>query len=133
MEINGSLKQWLAQSGDHWEMLDNILNMVDALVLILDRQGDVVYFNRTCRKVTGYSFDEVRGRPFFDIFLMPEEKEAVKKVFGQLNSGLFPNRNENYWLTKRRGQTVDRLVQHRLDLGIRGRRLHCRRWTGCDR
>ncbi|MHC5732634.1 MAG: PAS domain S-box protein, partial [Nostoc sp.] len=50
--------------------------------------------------ITGYSFDEVRGRHFWNLFLIPEEIEPVKAVFQQLRSGAGVKKYENYWATK---------------------------------
>lgn len=77
-----------------------VLDTVGALVVILDGEGRIVRFNRTCQETTGYSFDEVKGRCFWDLFLIPEEVEPVKAVFEELRTGQFPNEYENYWVTK---------------------------------
>lgn len=77
-----------------------ILDTSAALVVVLDTQGRIVRFNRTCEQITGYSFAEVRGKPFWDFFVVPEELAVVKAVFAELRAGQFPNQHENYWLTK---------------------------------
>ncbi len=77
-----------------------VLNTAGALIVVLDQQGRILRFNRVCEQLTGYSFPEVKGQLIWEIFLLPEEIEAVKSVFNDLRSGLFPNENENYWLTK---------------------------------
>jgi len=80
--------------------ISTILDTVSTLVLVLDREGRIVRFNKTCEKVTGYSFTELKGKPFWEKLLLPEELREVKKVFEELTAGHFPNRHENYWLTK---------------------------------
>jgi PAS domain S-box-containing protein len=77
-----------------------ILDVVGALVMVLDCQGNVVRFNQTCEHLTGYSFDEVKGKQIWDLLFVPEELETVKKVFGRLATGQFPIYSENYWITK---------------------------------
>ncbi|RJR18307.1 MAG: PAS domain S-box protein, partial [Desulfobacteraceae bacterium] len=77
-----------------------VLSTAGALVIVLDREGRIVRFNRACEQLTGYSFGEVRGRFFWDLFLIPEEVEPVKKVFEQLRLGNFPYDNENHWVAK---------------------------------
>jgi len=77
-----------------------VLSTVGALVVVLDTEGRIVRFNRACEHSTGYAFDEVKGVPFWDIFLIPEETEAVKAVFAELRAGQFPNEHENYWVAK---------------------------------
>ena len=69
-------------------------------MVVLDREGRILRFNKACEKLNGYSFEEVRGRYFWDLFLIPEEVEPVKAVFEELRSGQFPNEHENYWIGK---------------------------------
>ncbi len=79
----------------------SVLDVVGALVVVLDTDGRIVLFNRECEQVTGYSFEEVRNKRFWDIFLAPEDKEPVRRVFDDLRAGFFPNQFTNHWLTKR--------------------------------
>jgi PAS domain S-box-containing protein len=77
-----------------------VLETQAALVVILDREGRILKFNRACARATGYSFEEVQGKPFWELFLVPEEAETVKEVFRELRDVGLPNQHENYWLTK---------------------------------
>lgn len=83
-----------------------VLNTVGALVVVLDPQGHILHFNRACEQTTGYTFEEVRGRHFWDLFLIPEETGPVKAVFEELRSSHFPNQHENHWLTKDGGRRL---------------------------
>lgn len=76
------------------------LDIVSALVVIMDRQGRIVRFNRTCEEITGYRFEQVQGRHVWDVFLVPEEVDGVKRVFDQLAERGIPQQAENHWLTK---------------------------------
>jgi hypothetical protein len=77
-----------------------VLDTVGALVIVLNRYGEVIRFNNRCVQTTGYTFEAVRLRPFWDIFLPREEIEPVKAVFSDLRAGQFPNAYESNWLTK---------------------------------
>ncbi|MBD1807108.1 PAS domain S-box protein [Microcoleus sp. FACHB-SPT15] len=77
-----------------------VIDTSSALVVVLDPQGRIVRFNTACEQTTGYSFDEVRDRHFWNLFLIPEEVESVKTTFAKLQAGQFPNEFENYWVTK---------------------------------
>lgn len=77
-----------------------VLNTAGALVTVLDSEGRIVRFNRTCERVTGYTFDEVTGKPFWEFLLLPEEVEPVRKIFDELRAGNFPSQYENYWIAK---------------------------------
>jgi PAS domain S-box-containing protein len=77
------------------------LNTVGALVCVLDPDGCIVRFNRECERTTGYLAEEVRNKPFWDIFLLPEEINPVKAEFRRLTqSGYFSNHYENHWVTR---------------------------------
>gem|GEM_PF-865443 len=78
----------------------SILETVGALVVVLDREGRIVRFNRTGERLTGYAFDEVRGKPFWEIFLPTDEAEGVMQVFRELQAGQFPSTHENDWYTR---------------------------------
>lgn len=82
------------------ELAATVLDTVGALVVVLDREGRIVRFNRACEKMTGYTFAEVRGRHVWDLFLIPEEVEPVKQVFARLCAGSFPQEHENYWVAR---------------------------------
>jgi PAS domain S-box-containing protein len=96
------MQDWqnLVSTVEERDFISAVLDTAGALVVVLDRQGRVVRFNRACERTTGYSFDEARGRLLWDLFLIPEEVEPVKAVFDELRAGQFPNEYENYWVTK---------------------------------
>jgi len=77
-----------------------VLKTESALVIVLDTKGRIVRFNLASEKVSGYTLDEVRGKIFWNFLLLPEEIKQVKKVFNGLISGHFPNKTENFWVTK---------------------------------
>jgi PAS domain S-box-containing protein len=91
-----------------WErnFVSAVLDTAGALVLVLDRGGRVVRFNEACRRSSGYTLEEARGRPFWELFLLPEEVEEVRAIFSSLKAGEFPNSHENHWLTKTGEQRV---------------------------
>ncbi len=77
-----------------------VINTVGALVAILDRQGVIIGFNRTCEQVTGYSFAEIKGKSVWDFLIPLEEKATTKAVFERLLDGQVPSQYENYWIAK---------------------------------
>ncbi len=77
-----------------------IVDTVAALIIVLNPEGKIVLFNRACQRLTGYSFEEVRGAYLWDLFITPDEIEPVKQVFTSLAAGQFPNTFENNWVTR---------------------------------
>jgi PAS domain S-box-containing protein len=77
-----------------------VLETVGSMVLVLDRRGKIVQFNRACEQVSGYVFEEVQGKYVWDFLLPPEQVEAAKGIFKNLVPGMFPNKYENHWVAK---------------------------------
>ncbi|MEQ8969130.1 MAG: PAS domain-containing sensor histidine kinase [Coleofasciculus sp. C1-SOL-03] len=77
-----------------------ILDTANALIIVLDQQGRIIRFNHTCERLTGYSFEEVKGKYIWDLFLIPEDIESVKTIIRELQACHFPNEHENYWLAR---------------------------------
>ncbi|HUI67860.1 MAG TPA: PAS domain S-box protein [Nitrospirota bacterium] len=77
-----------------------VLETVGSMVLVLDRQGKIVQFNRACEEVSGYTFEEVQGKYVWDFLLPQEQVEAVRGIFKNLVPGMFPNKYENHWVAK---------------------------------
>lgn len=74
---------------------------VGALVVVLDVEGRIVYWNRSCSDLTGYALEEIRGRKLWDFVLAPEEVESVRAVFFEtLRTAAVPSAFANYWVTK---------------------------------
>ncbi|NJO17363.1 MAG: PAS domain S-box protein [Thioploca sp.] len=78
-----------------------IINIAGSLVVVLDRQGHIVRFNLTCEELTGYAFDEVKGRLVWELFIRAEEMKAVKNYFHELVTTHPSSHNENYWVTRK--------------------------------
>ena len=94
------LKQAEEALQEERNVLSAILDIVGALIVVLDPQGRIVRFNRACEQTTGYSFAEVQGKYVWDLFLMPEEVDNFKAIFEQPNSAHLPGDYETYWLTR---------------------------------
>jgi PAS domain S-box-containing protein len=94
------LKQAEGALQEERNVLSAILDIVGALIVVLDPEGRIVRFNRACEETTGYSFEEVRGRYVWDLFLIPEEVDAFKAIFAEPNSVHSPRNSTTYWLTR---------------------------------
>jgi len=82
------------------DFISAVLDTVGSMVLVLDCEGKIVRFNRTCEEVSGYSFPEVLGKHVWDFLIPPEQVDGVKTVFQNLTAGMFPNKYENFWIAK---------------------------------
>jgi two-component system cell cycle sensor histidine kinase/response regulator CckA len=82
------------------DFISAVLDTVGSMVLVLDRFGRIIRFNRTCEQVSGHVFAEVRDRYVWDLLIPQEQVETVKNVFRTLAAGTFPNKYENEWVAK---------------------------------
>ena len=77
-----------------------ILEAMASLVVVLDPEGRIVRFNRASEQATGWTRHEVVGRPFWELFIVPEELDGVRGAFLELKRGRATNQHENHWVTR---------------------------------
>jgi PAS domain S-box-containing protein len=95
------LKQAETSLQEERNVVSAILDTVGALVVVLDPEGRIVRFNRTCEQTTGYSFAEVKGKPVRDLFMLPGECERFLLAWNQLQRGERPGNYESHWVNRR--------------------------------
>lgn len=71
-------------------LASGISDYLQCLVVVLNRAGEVVYYNNLCEKIIGIPFEEAAGKYYWDIFCAPEERELYKAFFFSLEPGQFP-------------------------------------------
>ena len=73
---------------------------VDQVVLAVafDERGCIVRFNRACEELTGYSFEEVSGRPHWELLLGADEARVAAQVYSDLELDSLPSTEENEWI-----------------------------------
>ncbi|BAZ36656.1 multi-sensor hybrid histidine kinase (plasmid) [Calothrix sp. NIES-4101] len=67
------LQQIIKNFSQESDFVAAILDTIAALIIVLDKQGRIVCFNRACEEITQYSFAEVENKLFWDIFSLPKE------------------------------------------------------------
>lgn len=67
-----------------------ISDFIDCLIVILDQQGQIVYYNKACEYVTDLTWEEARGKNYWDVFCQLEEKELYKEFFNLLDPAQYP-------------------------------------------
>lgn len=81
-----------------------VLQTAGALVVVLDREGEIIEFNRACEVTTGYTFDQVVDRCVWNVFLSGEEAQSFKEMFSRHLAGEIPRGYEGCWTTKDGGR-----------------------------
>jgi PAS domain S-box-containing protein len=79
-----------------------VIQTTGGLIVGFDQEGRIQMFNHACEKTTGYTFEEARGRRFWDFLLIGEEREQVKDVFKGIVDGSVTAEAEfeNYWVAR---------------------------------
>jgi two-component system CheB/CheR fusion protein len=77
-----------------------VLESAAALVMVTDLEGHIARFNLACRRLSEYSFEEVEGKPVWDVLVPPEEIEAVKQVYKELAEKRSAREHENHWVDR---------------------------------
>jgi PAS domain S-box-containing protein len=100
------LKRSEIELQDERNVVSAILDTVGALVVVLDQKGRIIRFNRASELTTGYSFDEVRGKRIWDLFLLPEEVNRFKLIFERMSADVLPQEYQSYWITRHKSQRL---------------------------
>ncbi len=86
---------------------ESILKLAGPIILVIDKSGAIVNFNKTAEELTGYSFEDVKGKPYFwKNFLLPEERTRTEQVFSLAMAGNLSTQIENYWIDKHGGKRL---------------------------
>ncbi|MFO8032109.1 MAG: MEDS domain-containing protein [Desulfohalobiaceae bacterium] len=99
-QLEAELRQSEEQARREAEFSNAILDNAGALIVVLDRQGRIVRFNRTCETLTGYAAAKIQGRNLWEVLLPEEDVEPTRATFKELSCGHYPNRLENDWVCK---------------------------------
>ena len=71
-----------------------------ALVCALDREGRLLLFNDACERASGFSREEVLGRPIFDFVIPREEADAFREVLAYIWKTGHSSPQVGHWKTK---------------------------------
>jgi PAS domain S-box-containing protein len=83
-----------------------VIETAGALIVVLDKSGRIVRFNKACEQTTGYSAEEVKGRGIWELLIPPDEREDVRRVFRELRQSASFSAYENHWMTRDGGQRL---------------------------
>jgi len=89
----------LAQQKDR-DFISKVLDTAGALVLVLEREGRIVLYNRTAEEVSGFSFAEVRGKLPWDVLMVPPAARQSRARFKRIASSEQVPPWETQWRTR---------------------------------
>jgi len=88
------------EQAEQRRFVDAVLDIAGSLVCVFDGEGRILRFNAACERLTGYTFEEVKGRPFYELLVPEGEIEAVRADLAELRPDSPPVPNENHWVTR---------------------------------
>lgn len=89
------------------ELAQMYLDIAPVIFLVLDTQGHISLINQSGCRILGYSENELAGKDWMELFLLPEDRPAARERFHKLVNNLeqFPPVFENNIYT-REGQKL---------------------------
>ncbi|MFH2006115.1 MAG: response regulator [bacterium] len=87
----GALDTLLREPG----LAASILDTVDSLVVVLNRQGRPVLLNRACVEATGHTFSDLQEKPFWESLVAPQDMVGVNSAFLEMRNNRQPVRFES--------------------------------------
>jgi PAS domain S-box-containing protein len=98
--LNREISRKHAELQSERDFVSTVLDTVGCLVLLLDMDGQVVLFNHACERLTGYEFEVIKGRDFWQFCLPEEQREAARSEFLRTKVGGQSPEMENEWITR---------------------------------
>lgn len=87
------------------DFVNAVLDAAPALIVVVDKEGKLVRFNKTCEKALGYSEEEIRGKRIWDLFVETDDNKMLKTIFENLSIDTPPEKKVSHW-RKRNGEKV---------------------------
>jgi PAS domain S-box-containing protein len=90
-KLMGGLYRELEHKSDELEaerdFIDTIIETVGSYIVIFDREGSLIRFNRASEELTGFVVDEMRGKKAWEIAVIEEDAQLVRDAFDRLHAG----------------------------------------------
>ena len=77
-----------------------LIETARTIILVLDSQARIVYFNPYMEALCGYSLAEVRGRDWFETFIPARDRHWLQRLFHSADNGVRARGNVNAIITK---------------------------------
>ncbi len=90
----------IALKKEHQFVSAVLVDTVGSLVMVLNRDTQILRFNKACELITEYAWAEVQDQCIWDLALIAGNLEDEKAVFAEIIQGNLPSQHETYWVTK---------------------------------
>lgn len=95
-----SLRRVLLAAEESRGFLDVLIETTPSLVVLTDRAGRILLFNRACEALTGYNREHVVGRTISELFLAPAWRKQEAHRVANLESPEVREPREVPWVTR---------------------------------
>jgi PAS domain S-box-containing protein len=82
------------------DFAQKLIETAQTIVLLLDKNANIITFNPYFEKLTGYRLDEIKGKNWFDTFLPEEDRQKIKNIFAKAITNTSTKGNINPIVTK---------------------------------
>jgi len=82
------------------DFAQKLIETAQTIVLVLDKDANIVTFNPYFEKLSGYRLDEVKGKNWFETFLPQEGRQKIHKLFKTAITDVATKGNINPIVTK---------------------------------
>lgn len=88
-------------SKEYRDQFRRLINAIDVLVVGVNTQGRITFFNRRCEEVTGYALGEVLGKNIIQLLIPEDERPDLMTRFQNLVQRKTPSFSvQVQWITK---------------------------------
>lgn len=82
------------------DFAESVIGTAQAIILILDTKGHIVYINPYMEEISGYNLDEVKGKDWFETFLPSHIQDSVRSLFQKAIGDIQTRGNVSAIITK---------------------------------
>ena len=75
----------------------SLIDNLPSLLVVVDHDGRLVRFNRTCEELTQFSEGELRGQYLWQAVAAPAEMERAERQMLDILAGDFPVQSQSFW------------------------------------
>jgi PAS domain S-box-containing protein len=81
------------------DFLSNVINNIEALVVVLDKDGRIIHFNKACERLFYFTDAEIKVKLSARQLPLPKEISEIKTLLRNLWSAKDAGYHENQWMT----------------------------------
>jgi len=69
------------------ELLERLVENAPSIIIGVNFEGNIMFFNRSAEGITGYAKKEAVGENFFTLLIPENEREEIKEIFNEIREG----------------------------------------------